>query len=64
MVSPLSKAAIVKEGVRRGVPFEETVSCYVATPEGLACGTCDACRLRRRGFEEAGIPDPTRYAKP
>lgn len=60
----LSKAAIVTEGVRRGVAFAETVSCYVATSEGLACGTCDACRLRRRGFIEAGVDDPTRYAKP
>jgi len=44
------------------VDYGLTVSCYQATAEGLACGRCDSCRLRRAGFEGAGIPDPTRYA--
>lgn len=58
----LSKAQIVALGTKLGVDYSLTVSCYQATKEGLACGRCDSCRLRRRGFEEAGIPDPTRYA--
>lgn len=58
----LSKAQIVALGTELGVDYSLTVSCYQATEEGLACGRCDSCRLRRRGFEEAGIPDPTRYA--
>ncbi len=41
-----------------------THSCYDPTPEGLACGRCDSCVLRARGFAEAGVPDPTRYAQP
>jgi len=57
----LPKAGIVHLGLRLKVPFEVTVSCYSATPEGRACGSCDACRIRRKGFEEAGVPDPTRY---
>ena len=57
----LSKAQIVKRGAALGVDFAATVSCYQATGEGLACGRCDACRIRRAGFEAAGIPDPTRY---
>jgi 7-cyano-7-deazaguanine synthase len=57
----LSKAEIVKRGAALGVDFGTTVSCYQATWEGLACGRCDACRIRRGGFEAAGIPDPTRY---
>jgi 7-cyano-7-deazaguanine synthase len=57
----LTKAAIIHEGVRLGVDFSLTVSCYQASDEGRACGNCDACRLRRQGFERAGIPDPTRY---
>ena len=59
----LSKAEIVREGIRRGVPFEATLSCYDPAPDGAACGACDACRLRKRGFEEAGAADPTRYGK-
>jgi 7-cyano-7-deazaguanine synthase len=59
----LGKAAIAREAVARGVPVGETVSCYDAGDDGAACGVCDACRLRRRGFVEAAIPDPTRYAK-
>lgn len=57
----MSKAAIIRSGAALGVDFSLTVSCYQATDEGLACGGCDACRLRRAGFEEAGLPDPTRY---
>jgi 7-cyano-7-deazaguanine synthase len=58
----LSKAAIVELGLRLGVPFEKTISCYDAGPDGGACGACDACRLRREGFLAAGVRDPTRYA--
>lgn len=57
----MSKADIVREGVRLGVDFAQTVSCYRADDEGRACGHCDACRLRAQGFAEAGQPDPTRY---
>ncbi|HZY04963.1 MAG TPA: 7-cyano-7-deazaguanine synthase QueC [Anaeromyxobacteraceae bacterium] len=58
----LSKAGIVRLGTRLGVPYALTLSCYDPA-RGRACGRCDACRLRRRGFEEAGVPDPTRYAR-
>lgn len=58
----LSKADIVREGVRLGVDFGLTVSCYRADADGRACGHCDACRLRAAGFTDAGIPDPTHYA--
>jgi 7-cyano-7-deazaguanine synthase len=61
-VIDLSKADIVKRGAALGVDFALTVSCYQATEEGLACGRCDACRIRRAGFDAAGIADPTRYA--
>lgn len=57
----LSKADIVREGIRLGVDFATTVSCYRADAQGRACGHCDACALRSRGFSEAGIADPTRY---
>ena len=56
-----SKADIIRRGTALGVDFASTVSCYQATEEGLACGRCDACRLRRAGFEAASVPDPTRY---
>ena len=58
----LSKADIVREGLRLGVDFAQTVSCYQADAEGRACGHCDACRLRTEGFAAAGVADPTRYA--
>ncbi len=57
----LSKADIIKLGVRLGVDYSQTVSCYQANKDGRACGMCDSCRLRRAGFEAAGMADPTRY---
>jgi len=59
----MSKADIVREGLRLGVDFAQTVSCYRADAEGRACGHCDACRLRADGFAAAGVPDPTRYVR-
>ncbi len=58
----MSKADIVREGTRLGVDYGITVSCYQADAQGRACGVCDSCYLRREGFREAGIADPTRYA--
>lgn len=57
----LSKAEIVQAGIRLGVDYRLTVSCYQATEEGLACGRCDSCRLRAEGFAAASVVDPTRY---
>lgn len=57
----MSKADIIRRGVALGVDFSLTVSCYQAGEDGAACGRCDACRLRRAGFEAAGEADPTRY---
>lgn len=57
----LGKADIVREGLRLGVDFGTTVSCYQADADGLACGHCDACFLRAEGFSVAGVADPTRY---
>ena len=57
----LSKADIIREGIRLGIDYAQTVSCYSADAKGRACGHCDACRLRVEGFSSAGIPDPTRY---
>lgn len=57
----LSKAAIIREGLALGVDYRLTVSCYQADGAGAACGRCDACRLRRAGFEAAGVADTTRY---
>lgn len=57
----LSKAETVQAGVELGVDYSLTVSCYQANDEGLACGKCDSCRLRLKGFEDAGVADPTRY---
>ena len=55
------KGDIIRTGVGLGVDYSLTVSCYQATADGLACGKCDSCRLRRQGFVDAGIQDPTRY---
>jgi len=57
----LGKSEIIQLGLRLGVDYSETVSCYDADNEGRACGRCESCGLRRRGFESAGVPDPTRY---
>lgn len=57
----MTKAQIVKRGGELGVDFARTVSCYQADAAGRACGECDACRLRKLGFSEAGVDDPTRY---
>jgi 7-cyano-7-deazaguanine synthase len=57
----LSKADIIRRGTALGVDYALTVSCYQADAEGRACGVCDSCRLRRAGFEGAGVVDPTRY---
>jgi len=57
----MGKADIVRAGLRLGVDFSATISCYSADAEGLACGHCDACRLRAEGFAAAGVSDPTRY---
>jgi 7-cyano-7-deazaguanine synthase len=57
----LSKGDIVTRGVELGVDYAMTVSCYQADEQGRACGRCDSCRYRARGFSEAGIEDPTRY---
>jgi 7-cyano-7-deazaguanine synthase len=58
----LSKAEIIRRGAALGLDYSLTVSCYQANDAGLACGLCEACRLRRSGFEAAGLPDSTRYA--
>lgn len=58
----LGKGDIIKIGLGLGVDYALTVSCYQATDGGLACGVCDSCRLRARGFSDAGVVDPTRYA--
>ncbi len=57
----LSKAQIIQRGIELGVDYAQTVSCYQADVDGRACGVCDACRLRRQGFEQAGVADPTHY---
>jgi 7-cyano-7-deazaguanine synthase len=57
----MTKAEIVRAGTAAGVDYALTLSCYDPAPDGAACGRCDACALRRRGFAEAGVPDPTRY---
>ncbi|MDR1535889.1 MAG: 7-cyano-7-deazaguanine synthase QueC [Planctomycetota bacterium] len=58
----LDKSEIVKLGIGLGVDYSRTLSCYdPLPPDGLACGECDSCRLRRDGFRRSGIPDPTRY---
>ena len=57
----MSKVDIIRAGTDLGVDFSMTVSCYQAAPDGAACGKCDSCRLRSRGFAAAHLPDPTRY---
>ena len=57
----LDKAGIIRLGVSLGVDYALTHSCYDPSPAGLACGECDSCRVRAKGFREAGVPDPTRY---
>lgn len=57
----LDKAGIIRLGVSLGVDYALTHSCYDPAPDGRACGACDSCLLRARGFREAGVPDPTRY---
>jgi len=57
----LSKAEIIKKGIQLRVDFSQTVSCYDPSPDGKACGKCDSCLLRKKGFREAKIKDPTLY---
>lgn len=57
----LSKKEIIKRGIKLGVDYSLTISCYQVSSDGLACGKCDSCRLRKAGFENSGIPDPTKY---
>ncbi len=57
----MTKGAIIRRGVELGLDYALTISCYDPDEEGRACGRCDACTLRAKGFKEAGIPDPTRY---
>ena len=59
----LTKAEIIRAGVALGVDYGLTHSCYDPAPDGAACGGCDSCQLRRRGFQQAGVADPTRYAQ-
>lgn len=59
----MTKAEIIKTGLKLGVDYSLTHSCYDPTPEGLACGKCDSCLLRLKGFSEAGASDPLRYAQ-
>ena len=57
----MTKADIIRRGIELGVDYGQTHSCYAPAPDGAACGRCDACQLRRKGFAEAGVADPTRY---
>jgi 7-cyano-7-deazaguanine synthase len=59
----LRKSEIIRAGVALGVDYGKTHSCYDPAPDGRACGRCDSCLLRKKGFEEAGVPDPTPYAE-
>ncbi len=59
----LSKAQTLQTGIALGIDYSLTVSCYQASEEGLACGQCDSCMLRKKGFEDAGLADVTRYSK-
>ncbi|MGB2115834.1 MAG: 7-cyano-7-deazaguanine synthase QueC [Porticoccaceae bacterium] len=57
----MTKGQIIQTGIKNGVDYSVTVSCYQADEEGVACGVCDSCRLRKQGFIDAGVKDPTRY---
>jgi len=57
----MTKEQIIRQGMKLGVDYALTVSCYQADADGRACGVCDSCRLRKAGFDAAGLPDPTRY---
>ena len=57
----MTKAEIIREGTRLGVDYSQTLSCYDPDATGRACGHCDSCLLRKKGFAEAGVPDPTEY---
>jgi 7-cyano-7-deazaguanine synthase len=57
----MTKAKIIRTGITLGVDYSLTHSCYDPTEDGLTCGECDSCILRKKGFKEAGVPDPTRY---
>jgi 7-cyano-7-deazaguanine synthase len=57
----MTKAEIIREGIKLGVDYSQTLSCYDPDVTGRACGHCDSCLLRKKGFAEAGVPDPTRY---
>ncbi|MDG1693841.1 MAG: 7-cyano-7-deazaguanine synthase QueC [Porticoccaceae bacterium] len=57
----MTKGQIIRLGIEYGVDYSATVSCYQAAADGTACGVCDSCRLRKQGFLEAGVKDPTRY---
>lgn len=59
----MAKAEIIKKGLELGLDYSLTWSCYDPTPEGLACGLCDSCHLRLKGFKEAGCKDPIKYAR-
>jgi len=59
-----TKAEIIQAGTSLGVDYAMTTSCYDPSPDGVACGECDACRLRRKGFADAGLEDPIRYRRP
>ncbi|MFO7560593.1 MAG: 7-cyano-7-deazaguanine synthase QueC [Desulfobacterales bacterium] len=57
----MTKAQIIQKGLELGIDYSITHSCYDPSPEGLACGQCDSCILRKKGFREAGVTDPTKY---
>ena len=57
----MTKADIIQQGIRLGIDYSQTISCYQADSQGHACGRCDSCRFRQQGFEQAGITDPTLY---
>lgn len=59
----MTKAEIIHQGIKLGIDYSQTISCYQADSDGLACGRCDSCRFRQQGFEQAGIDDPTQYQK-